>query len=200
MEIDQLEANQSYRIHLKVRSDAGDNEKLLYFRTAATYEAFISNDESIFLLIIVVSSFVLTMIFCFLSVLLITFLQKLWKQTDRPQRFKPVLYSAKIPHENQHALMMNNYAEHVRSNSFASEDSQGNINPYAVTDFTAPQNEPAGRAERLVLCNPNSSRTSNDSGIHFSLSHPDGFACPLHSSTGQREENEPSDSYQSSFV
>lgn len=199
VEIDQLDANQSYRLHLKVRSDAGDNERILHFRTAVTYEALVSNDESIFLLIVIVSSFVLTMIFCFLSVLFINFLQNLWKQTERPKRFQPVVYSAKIPTENPQELMMNNYADQVRSNSFVSEDSQGNINPYAVTDFIAQHNEIAGRSERLILGNPNSSRTSNDSGVHFSLSHPDGFVCPLHSST-DRTEKDPSDSYQSSFV
>ncbi|CAF1446454.1 unnamed protein product [Adineta steineri] len=139
LKIDNLQSNEDYQLNIKVNSQAGENMEIISFRTTNEKTSIKSRMEQFFILIIC-----LLLIFILIS-FIVKFSRRNLRKTDlfinQKRKLKPVLCTSnstnfrKTWSKTDKDFTIENYVDRSRSNSFVSEDSQGNINPYAVTGY-----------------------------------------------------------------
>ncbi|CAF3435968.1 unnamed protein product [Rotaria socialis] len=147
IKIDHLQPEHDYQLNIKINSQPGENFQIISFRTAKdTNRISIKYSQRIFLVLLTMILFMLTLLFVFI---LVKLCEKRWMKTEsfihRNVMLKPTLNSTYSNSNDRHQPMwseteidftIENYTNKNRSTSFTSEDSQGNINPYAVTGDT----------------------------------------------------------------
>ncbi|CAF1443327.1 unnamed protein product, partial [Adineta steineri] len=148
LKIPNLQSNQNYHLEIKVHSQAGEINKIILFRTLNNKHIFNSETQHYYLtVIIIIISFILVLVSSIIIFISIKFCRLHFKNTDlfiaQTRKLKPVICSS-YPHDyhgtwlkSNNEFTIENYTENNnRPYSYASEDSQGNINPYAVTGWT----------------------------------------------------------------
>ncbi|CAF0794841.1 unnamed protein product [Rotaria sordida] len=150
--INNLQSDQDYQLHIKINSQSGELIKIILFRTTNDEKQMNLKTKNSYIIIIVI---IISLIFIFiLSIsifILIKFCPLNFKKPnlflEQTRKLKPVMYSS-YPHryhntwlKSNNEFTIENYTNNQIENSnrpysYASEDSQGNINPYAVTGFT----------------------------------------------------------------
>ncbi|CAF4143011.1 unnamed protein product [Rotaria sp. Silwood2] len=148
IKIDHLQSDHDYQLNIKINSQAGDKQEIISFRTTKNNNQIkLKHKQILLFLLLTMISFLLVFILIFI---MIKFCQKHLKKTElftgQNQTSKSILcslYSNEIRRQyhrkwskTENALTIENYTSNDRSISFTSEDSHGNINPYAVTGDT----------------------------------------------------------------
>ncbi|UJR35713.1 hypothetical protein I4U23_028463 [Adineta vaga] len=152
IQLDNLLSNQDYQLQIKINSQAGEIIKIISFRTTNDQKLTNSKSQNYYIIIIIiVVSCILALISSIIVFIAIKFCRLHWKNADlflgQTRKLKPVLCSS-YPHHQYHGTWLTsnneftieNYTDSqiensTRPYSYASEDSQGNINPYAVTGW-----------------------------------------------------------------
>ncbi|CAF0823910.1 unnamed protein product [Rotaria sp. Silwood1] len=148
IKIDHLKSDHDYQLNIKIHSQAGEKLEIIPFRTTKNNNQIKLKHKQIFLfLLLTIISFVLIFILIFI---MMKFCQHRLKRTElfngQTKTSKPMFCSS---YSNKHHryyhrkwlqtendFTIENYTNKNRSTSLTSEDSQGNINPYAVTGDT----------------------------------------------------------------
>ncbi|CAF3429449.1 unnamed protein product [Rotaria socialis] len=146
-----LQPNQDYQLHIKVNSQAGETIKIILFRTANDKSQINLPRKTSYAVIISIGTVLVLMILSLSIFILIKFCPVHFKKADlfleKTRKLKPTVCSS-FPHhyhstwlKSNNEFTIENYANDQvdtsnRPYSYASEDSQGNINPYAVTGFS----------------------------------------------------------------
>ncbi|CAF4516635.1 unnamed protein product [Rotaria sp. Silwood1] len=150
--INNLQSNQDYQLHIKINSQSGEIIKIILFRTTNNNQNMNLKTKNSYTIIIIMTISLIFMIIISISIfILMKFCRfKLKKPNlflEQTRKLKPVMYSS-YPHryhstwlKSNNEFTIENYTNNHNENSnrpysYASEDSQGNINPYAVTGFT----------------------------------------------------------------
>ncbi|CAF1590596.1 unnamed protein product, partial [Adineta ricciae] len=154
IQIDNLQSNQDYQLQIKVNSQAGEIIKIVSFRTTNDQNLTKSRSPNYYIIIIIIAASCLLALISSITVFIsIKFCRLHWKNADifigQTRKLKPVICSS-YPHHHYHGkwltsnneFTIENYTDSqiensTRPYSYASEDSQGNINPYAVTGWTS---------------------------------------------------------------
>ena len=160
-QIDNLQSNQDYQLNIKVHTEAGNHLERISFRTLDDHHQTKIKGQRMVFIMICSASFLLTLIFILLILKRTGLFEKskinryhisnLDLFNDQRTRLKPVLYTNKHRRSHHKNIEQQNRSDSTPSgifihylflsiNSFRlTEDSQGNINPYAVTSY--PLNE-----------------------------------------------------------
>ncbi|CAF0912627.1 unnamed protein product, partial [Adineta ricciae] len=149
IKIGQLDPNEHYQLNVRVQTEAGESVKMISFQTMnETVSRRTQIEQS--LIVIVISLFIVVSI-----LILMKIYRRRSGQTDttiHPKtRLKPVLCSPNSNNSDKNWLRtekeftLQTYTNKSRSDSYASEDSQGNINPYAVTGYAINCKDEASR-------------------------------------------------------
>ncbi|UJR10325.1 hypothetical protein I4U23_014531 [Adineta vaga] len=159
IKIDQLQSNEYYELNIKVNSQAGENFQTISFQTTNEKLAGKTKLEQILML----SAFLLCLFILILIIMKIY--RRRLRQTDsfinQNRKLKPVLCSANSDHFHRNWLRTDNEFTHQK-------DSQGNINPYAVTGYAMNYKDEANhgsfwRENQQKQCqNPHPSTTSSE--------------------------------------
>ncbi|CAF3590109.1 unnamed protein product [Rotaria sordida] len=153
IKIDHLQSDHDYQLNIKINSQPGEKLQRISFRTTKTNTQIkLKHKQILRFLLLTIISFLLIFILIFI---IMKFCQQHLKKTklftNQNKTSKSILCSSysnknhrhyhRKRSETENDFTIENYINQNQSTSFTSEDSQGNINPYAVTGDTMNYND-----------------------------------------------------------